>query len=62
MTFGGHDNAIGRRFLARIKEEVHQRAFPIPAEKTQIDYASIDSFAGYLGAAGIARLMMTKQE
>lgn len=60
MTFGEHENEIGRRFLARIKEEVHRRAFPIPAEKTQIDFASIGSFAGYLGAAGIARLMVRK--
>ena len=61
MTFGGHDNAIGRRFLARIKEEIHKRAFPIPAEKTLVDFASIGSFAGYIGAAGIARLMMKQQ-
>ena len=57
MTFGEHENEIGRRFLARIKEEVNRRAFPIPAEQTTIEFASIGSFAGYVGAAGIARLM-----
>ena len=61
MTFGGHENEIGRQFLARIKEEVHHRAFPIPAEQTTIDFASIGSFAGYLGAAGIARLMVKRE-
>ena len=61
MTFGGHDNEIGRRFLARIKEEVQRRAFPIPAEQTVIDYASVGSFAGYIGAAGIARLAAKRE-
>ena len=61
MTFGEDENEIGRQFLARIKEEVHRRAFPIPAEQTHIGFASIGSFAGYLGAAGIARLMIRKQ-
>jgi len=61
MTFGGHDNEIGRRFLERIKEEVRRRAFPTPAEKTLIDFAQVGSFAGYVGAAGIARLMAKQQ-
>ena len=61
MTFGEHENEIGRQFLARIQEEVHRRAFPIPAERTKIDFASIGSFAGYVGAAGIARLMHMNQ-
>ncbi len=61
MDFGGHNNPIGRAFLARIKEEVHRRAFPIPAEKTLIDFAKIGSHAGYIGAAGIARLMVKQQ-
>jgi glucokinase len=56
MTFGEHQNEIGRRFLERVKEEVVRRAFPIPAEKTLIDYAKLGAHAGYVGAAGIARL------
>ena len=55
MTFGGHETALGRRFLARVKEEVQRRAFPALAEKTIIDYASLGGDAGYIGAAGIAR-------
>lgn len=61
MDFGGHNNPIGRAFLARIKEEVHRRAFPIPAEKTLIDFAKIGGHAGYIGAAGIARLMAKRE-
>jgi glucokinase len=55
MTFGGHDTELGRRFLARVKQEVELRAFPIPAQKTVIDYARLGGDAGFIGAAGIAR-------
>ncbi len=55
MTFGQHETPLGRRFLERIREEVKARAFPIPATRTVIDYASLGSAAGYIGAAGCAR-------
>jgi glucokinase len=55
MTFGRHETPLGRRFLERIREEVRARAFPIPAAKTIIDYASLGGEAGYIGAAGCAR-------
>jgi glucokinase len=55
MTFGGHNSPLGRRFLERIREEVRRRAFPIPAQQTTIDYATLGSDAGYIGAAGLAR-------
>jgi len=56
MTFGGHATELGRKFLARIKEEVRRRAFELLAERTIIDYASLGGDAGYIGAAGIARV------
>jgi glucokinase len=56
MTFGGHDAPLGRKFLARVKQEVEARALPVPAEKTVIDFAALGGDAGYIGAAGIARL------
>jgi len=56
MTFGGHDTELGRRFLARVREEVRRRAFALLAERTTIDYASLGGDAGYIGAAGIARV------
>ncbi|MFO1022288.1 MAG: ROK family protein [Planctomycetales bacterium] len=55
MTFGRNETALGRRFLAEIQKEVHKRAFPVPAAKTIIDYASLGGDAGYIGAAGCAR-------
>ncbi len=56
MTFGGHETPLGRQFLAWIKEEIARQAFPVLVEKTIIDFASLGSDAGYIGAAGIARL------
>jgi glucokinase len=55
MTFGRNATPLGRRFLQEIKNEIHKRAFPIPAAKTIIDYASLGSDAGFIGAAGCAR-------
>ena len=55
MTFGRHQSEIGRGFLSRVQEEVRHRAFPVPYENTLIDYASLGSDAGYVGAAGCAR-------
>lgn len=56
MTFGRTETELGRRFLQEIRNEVKQRAFPIPAAKTIIEYASLGGDAGYIGAAGCARL------
>ncbi|MBN1591312.1 MAG: ROK family protein [Pirellulales bacterium] len=56
MTFGGKKTELGRRFLAQIKEEINRRAFPVLAERIKLDFASLGGDAGYIGAAGIARL------
>jgi glucokinase len=55
MDFGGHASPLGRRFLERIRHEIRQRAFPVPAARTHIDFATLGSDAGFIGAAGIAR-------
>jgi glucokinase len=56
MTFGGSGSELGRRFLARLKEEVQARAFPELAKHTIIDFATLGGDAGFIGSAGIARL------
>lgn len=56
MTFGGLKNPIGKAFLERIITEVKRRAFPTPAERTIIRFAQLGGDAGFIGAAGIARL------
>ena len=60
MTFGGHRSELGRKFLSEIIAEVHRRAFPTLVEKTKIDFASLGGNAGYIGAAGIARVDQMK--
>ncbi|MGQ0635030.1 MAG: ROK family protein [Planctomycetaceae bacterium] len=55
MTFGRNATAIGRRFLQEVRNEIKKRAFPIPAARTAIEYASLGSDAGFIGAAGCAR-------
>jgi glucokinase len=56
MTFGGESSPVGRAFIDRVRQEVRSRAFPTLAEKTLIRYASLGGDAGYIGAAGLARL------
>jgi glucokinase len=56
MTFGGHEKELGRRFLAKMREEV-ERLIPRGRCRTpHIDFASLGGDAGYIGAAGVARL------
>jgi len=61
MTFGGNETVLGRQFLAWIKDEVRRRAFPVLAERTVIDFAALGGDAGYIGAAGMARLEHRKR-
>ncbi|MDB5389945.1 MAG: glcK 2 [Planctomycetaceae bacterium] len=56
MTFGAETTELGRRFLQEIKDEVKKRAFPIPYAKTILKYASLHNDAGFIGAAGCAKL------
>jgi len=61
MTFGGNERELGRRFLAEVRGEVRKRAFPVLAESVTIDFATLGADAGYIGAAGIARLAHYQQ-
>jgi glucokinase len=56
MNFGGASHPIGSRFLEHVRGFVRKHAFPIPAQRTTIDFAALGSDAGYIGAAGIARI------
>ncbi|MCA9064625.1 MAG: ROK family protein [Planctomycetaceae bacterium] len=55
MTFGRHETRIGREFLHRVRQEFKSRTFTTLVEKVTIDYASLGSHAGFIGAAGCAR-------
>ncbi|WP_254508926.1 ROK family protein [Anatilimnocola floriformis] len=56
MNFGGPGDPLGERFIGQVRSIVRQHAFPIPAQRTTIDFALLEGEAGYIGAAGIARL------
>lgn len=62
MTFGQHDTNLGRTFLQTIRAEVRERAFPVLAERITIDYAALGGDAGYIGAAGMARIAHRKRK
>jgi glucokinase len=62
MTFGGADRDLGRRFLDRVRQEVRRLARPVLAEKTLIDFATLGGDAGFIGAAGVARLEYLKHQ
>ncbi len=55
MNFGGHSSPLGEQFLERIRQEVHERAFPVLRDRTHIDFAMLGGDAGFIGAAAIAR-------
>jgi glucokinase len=61
MNFGGLESELGRRFLERVRKEVRSKTFPVLAERTAIDFASLGADAGYIGAAGIARAAHQKR-
>lgn len=61
MNFGGADHPLGARFLERVRQEVRARAFPVPARRTVVEFASLGGDAGYIGAAGIARSVHRKR-
>ena len=56
MTFGGNDTEIGRAFLQRIRDEVRPRILEPLRDTVKIEFASLGGDAGYMGAAGLARL------
>lgn len=62
MTFGGNESELGRRFIARFAKEIQRLARPELAQNTAIDFASLGGDAGYIGAAGVARLEHLKNK
>src|SRR6516162_1460585 len=61
VVFAGGMIAAGENFLERIRKYVKELAFPVPAEKCQLCYAKLGNDAGFIGAAGCARLLTSGQ-
>ncbi len=62
MNFGGMKSHVGRHFLERVRHSFRTRSFEYVANGTTIDFASLGGDAGYLGAAGIARMEHKNQK
>jgi glucokinase len=60
VVYGGGMIAAGDGFLERIRWHVKRLAFPVPAQRTQIRYAQLESDAGFIGAAACARQLYKK--
>jgi glucokinase len=56
MTFGGDDSPLGREFIETIRKEVRPRLLEPLRETVKIEFATLGGDAGYIGAAGLARL------
>jgi glucokinase len=56
ILFGGGMIAAGPNFLDDIRREIHRLALPIPAQRTRVEFAQLGGDAGFIGAAGCARL------
>ena len=55
MMFGGKGTKIGDMFLARIREEIVNRAIQGLGQSVKLDFAALGAFASMIGAAGLAR-------
>ncbi len=56
VLFGGGMIAAGPGFLDAIRSYILRYAFPIPAKETRIEFAGLGGDAGFIGAAGCARI------
>jgi glucokinase len=56
MNFGGNQTEIGRAFVQRVRDEVQPRLLEPLRDAVKIEYASLAGDAGYIGAAGLARV------
>jgi glucokinase len=56
VVFGGGMSKSGPEFLQWIRDDINKLAFPTPAARTEVVYAELGGDAGYIGAAGCARL------
>lgn len=60
ILFGGGMINAGQPLLDEIRRNVLRMAFPIPAAKTRIEFARLGEEAGFVGAAGWARHVLTR--
>lgn len=62
MTFGGAGHPLGERFIQRVRDEVRPRILSALRETLRIEFARLGGDAGFVGAAGLARLEHRQKE
>jgi len=62
VSFGGAGHPLGEQFLQHMRDEVRPRLISSLRPTLQIDFAQLGGDAGYIGAAGLARLEHTKEK
>ena len=60
VNFGGAGHLLGEEFLQRIRDEARPRLLSAVRDSLHIDFAQLGGDAGYIGAAGLARLEQIK--
>ncbi|MGP0068181.1 MAG: ROK family protein [Isosphaeraceae bacterium] len=60
VLFGGGMINAGESLLEDIRRDVREMAFPIPAAKARIAFAQLGEEAGFVGAAGWARKVLSR--
>ncbi|MEM8943901.1 MAG: ROK family protein [Planctomycetota bacterium] len=56
VNFGGAGHPLGEEFMQRIRDETRPRLLSAVRDKLHIDFAKLGGDAGYVGAAGLARI------
>ncbi|MFK7769545.1 MAG: ROK family protein [Mariniblastus sp.] len=61
MNFGGNHSPLGQKFLAAVIAETRRLVFPVLGERLIVKFAELGSEAGFVGAAGLARVAYNKK-
>lgn len=62
MTFGGKGSSLGDAFLEQIREECEKNLLGSLKNQVSIDFASLGGDAGFIGAAGLAKVDHEKEK
>ena len=59
MNFGGSETELGREFIGRVVQEAGKQIYGRAQENVRVEFASLGGEAGWIGAAGIARMNLS---
>ncbi|MFT5301235.1 MAG: glucokinase [Mariniblastus sp.] len=62
MNFGGCQSSLGRKFLDEVMQETRRHVFPVLGERLVVSFAQLGSEAGFVGAAGLARIKLNQEK